>query len=42
MSKALKQTGDDLSTVGRNETSNACGEISLYPDLVTSLGKVAH
>jgi putative transposase len=42
LAKALKQTGYDLSTVGRTETFNACGEMSLYPDLVTSLGKVAH
>ncbi|MBD2134825.1 IS200/IS605 family element transposase accessory protein TnpB [Sphaerospermopsis sp. FACHB-1094] len=50
LAKALKQTGYDLSTVGRTETFNtstslsvnACGEMTLYPDLVTSLGKVAH
>jgi putative transposase len=41
LAKALKQTGYDLSTVGRTGTSNACGEMTLYPDLVTSLGKVA-
>ena len=37
--KALKQTGYDLSTVGRTGTSNACGEITLCSDLVTSLLK---
>lgn len=42
LAKALKQTGYDLSTVGRTETFNACGEMTLYPDLATSLGKVAH
>ncbi|MBD2291940.1 IS200/IS605 family element transposase accessory protein TnpB [Anabaena sphaerica FACHB-251] len=42
LAKALKQTGYDLSTVGRTETFNACGEMTLYPDLGTSLGKVAH
>jgi putative transposase len=41
LAKALKQTGYDLSTVGRTGTFNACGEMTLYPDLVTSLGKVA-
>ncbi|MBD2202342.1 IS200/IS605 family element transposase accessory protein TnpB [Calothrix sp. FACHB-1219] len=41
LNKALKQTNYDLSTVGRTETLNACGETTLYPDLVTSLGKVA-
>lgn len=41
LNKALKQTNFDLSTVGRTETFNACGEMTLYPDLVTSLGKVA-
>ena len=50
LAKALKQTDYNLSTVGRTETFyteqsrsvNACGEMTLYPDLVTSLGKVAH
>jgi putative transposase len=42
LAKALKQTGYDLSTVGRTETSNACGEMTLCSDLVTSLSKVAH
>jgi putative transposase len=42
LTKALKQTGYDLSTVGRTETNNACGEITLCSDLVTSLSKVAH
>jgi putative transposase len=42
LAKALKQTGYDLSTVGRTETFNACREMTLYPDLATSLGKVAH
>jgi putative transposase len=42
LNKALKQTNYDLSTVGRTETFNACGEMTLYPDLATSLGKVAH
>ena len=41
LAKALKQTGYDLSTVGRTGTFNACGETTLYPDLVTSLSKVA-
>ncbi len=41
LNKALKQTNLDLSTVGRMETFNACGEMTLYPDLATSLGKVA-
>jgi IS605 OrfB family transposase len=41
LAKALKQTGYDLSTVGRTETSNACGEMTLCSDLVTSLSKVA-
>ncbi len=41
LNKALKQTNYDLSTVGRTETFNACGEMTLYPDLATSLGKVA-
>jgi putative transposase len=41
LAKALKQTGYDLSTVGRTETSNACGEMTLCSDLVTSLNKVA-
>ena len=41
LTKALKQTGYDLSTVGRKET-NACGEMTLCSDLVTSLNKVAH
>lgn len=40
LNKALKQTSLDLSTVGRTETFNACGEMTLYPDLATSLGKV--
>ncbi|MDB9537424.1 hypothetical protein PN451_16580 [Dolichospermum planctonicum CS-1226] len=31
-----------VSTVGRTETNNACGEMTLYSDLVTSLGKVAY
>ncbi|MDB9453056.1 zinc ribbon domain-containing protein [Dolichospermum circinale CS-541/06] len=35
LTKALKQTGYDLSTVGRTGTSNACGEMTLYPDWVT-------
>ena len=34
LAKALKQTGYDLSTVGRTETSNACGEMTLCSDLV--------
>jgi putative transposase len=42
LTKALRQSGYDLSTVGRTGTSNACGEMTLYPDLVTSLSKVAH
>ncbi|WP_409333591.1 zinc ribbon domain-containing protein [Dolichospermum flos-aquae] len=42
LTKALRQSGYDLSTVGRTETNNACGEITLYPDLETSLSKVAH
>lgn len=42
LNKALKQTNYDLSTVGRTETFNACGEMTLYPDLATNLGKVAH
>ncbi len=41
LTKALRQVGYDVSTVGRTET-NACGEITLYPDLETSLSKVAH
>jgi putative transposase len=41
LTKALKQTGYDLSTVGRTGTSNACGEMTLCSDLVTSLSKVA-
>jgi putative transposase len=41
LAKALKQTGYDLSTVGRTETNNACREMTLCSDLVTSLGKVA-
>jgi putative transposase len=41
LAKALKQTGYDLSTVGRTGTSNACGEMTLCSDLVTSSGKVA-
>ncbi|MCE2717330.1 MAG: hypothetical protein ACK57R_03395 [Dolichospermum sp.] len=31
-----------VSTVGRTGTNNACGEITLCSDLVTSLSKVAH
>jgi putative transposase len=42
LTKALRQSGYDLSTVGRTETNNACGEMTLCSDLVTSLGKVAH
>lgn len=42
LTKALRQSGYDLSTVGRTETNNACGEMTLYSDLVTSLSKVAH
>ena len=42
LTKALRQSGYDLSTVGRTETNNACGEITLCSDLVTSLSKVAH
>ncbi|MBD2204471.1 IS200/IS605 family element transposase accessory protein TnpB [Calothrix sp. FACHB-1219] len=42
LKKALKQTNYNLSTVGRTETLNACGEMTLYPDLGTNLGKVAH
>ncbi|BAY34564.1 transposase [Nostoc carneum NIES-2107] len=34
LNKALKQTHLDISTVGRTETFNACGEITLYRDLV--------
>ncbi|MDB9534332.1 hypothetical protein PN451_00490 [Dolichospermum planctonicum CS-1226] len=34
--------GSAVSTVGRTETNNACGEMTLYSDLVTSLSKVAH
>ncbi len=41
LAKALKQTGYDLNTVGRTEI-HAYGEMTLYPDLATSLGKVAH
>ncbi len=41
LSEALKQTGYDLSTVGETGTFNPCGEMTLYIDLVTSLGKVA-
>ena len=41
LTKALRQSGYDLSTVGRTETNNACGEITLCSDLVTSLSKVA-
>jgi putative transposase len=41
LAKVLKQTGYDLSTVGRTGTSNACGEMTLCSDLVTSLNKVA-
>ena len=40
--KALRQAGYDVSTVGRTETNNACGEMTLYPDLETSKGMVAH
>jgi putative transposase len=40
LNKALKQTNFDLSTVGRTETE-ACGEMTLCPDLATGLGKVA-
>ncbi|MBE9220697.1 zinc ribbon domain-containing protein, partial [Dolichospermum flos-aquae] len=35
LTKALKQTGYHLSTVGRTETNNACGEMTLHSDLVT-------
>jgi putative transposase len=42
LTKALRQSGYDLSTVGRTGTSNACGEMTLCSDLVTSLSKVAH
>ncbi|WP_028085039.1 zinc ribbon domain-containing protein [Dolichospermum circinale] len=42
LTKALRQSGYDLSTVGRTETNNACGEMTLCSDLVTSLSKVAH
>jgi len=38
LTKALRQVGYDVSTVGRTET-NACGEMTLYPDLETSLLK---
>ncbi|GET36578.1 RNA-guided endonuclease InsQ/TnpB family protein [Microseira wollei] len=42
LEKALKQTGYQLtSTVGHRSTSNAWGEMILYPDLATSLGKIA-
>lgn len=40
LNKALKQTNFDLNTVGRTGIE-ACGEITLCPDLVTDLGKVA-
>lgn len=41
LEKALKQTGYQLtSTVGPRST-NAWGEMILYPDLGTSLGKIA-
>ena len=40
LTKALKQTGYDLSTVGRTGTFNACGETTLYPDLVTIETKI--
>jgi putative transposase len=42
LTKALRQSGYDLSTVGRTETNNACREMTLCSDLVTSLSKVTH
>jgi putative transposase len=40
LTKALRQSGYDLSTVGRTGTFNACGETTLYPDLVTIETKI--